>query len=138
MRPRGCACFIECHSSMRFRPAHASPISLLPSRGTWAAVDAELHGGRDLPPGIWRLKQQGKSIGVMKIRFVGWMAKRPVREPIARLDDRGEPDTKSRTRVSGRQAIEPDKGVQLKPAVSRTHGDVRAGHLARERTAVAI
>ena len=58
--------------------------------------------------GAWRLKQQGESIGVMKIRFAGRMAKRPVREPIARLDDRREPDTEGSTRVDGRQAIELD------------------------------
>ena len=79
------------------------------------AVDADLHGGRDSPLGAWRLKQQGESIGVMKIRFVGRMAKRPVREPIARLDNRREPDTERSARVDGRQAIEPDNGVEFKP-----------------------
>jgi hypothetical protein len=74
----------------------------------------------------------------MKIRFVGRMAKRPVREPIARLDDRREPDTEGSTRVDGRQAIEPDKSVKLKPTASRAHGNVRARHFVRERTAVAI
>src|SRR5271169_5690826 len=95
-------------------------------------VDAELHGGRDLPLGAWRLKRQGESIGVMKIRFVGRMAKRPVREPIARLDDRREPDTEGSTRVDGRQAVEPDKGVELKPTASRAHGNVRAHRFVRE------
>ena len=93
---------------------------------------------RDLPLGAWRLKQQGESVGVMKIRLVGWMAKRPVREPIARLDDRREPDTEGSMRVDGRQDIEPDKGVELKPTASRAHGNVGAHHFVRKRTAVAI
>src|SRR5207248_2978477 len=42
------------------------------------------------------------------------------------------------TRMDGRQAIEPDKRVELKPTVSSAHGNVRAHHLVRERTAVAI
>src|SRR5208282_4376584 len=74
----------------------------------------------------------------MKIRFVGRMAKRPVRKPIARLDDGREPDTQRSTRVDGRQTIEPHKGVQLKPTASRAHGNVRAHHFVRNRTAVAI
>ena len=36
------------------------------------------------------------------------------------------------------QAIEPDGGIELKPAVSRTHGNPRAHHFVGERTAVAI
>src|SRR5208282_5375410 len=62
----------------------------------------------------------------------------PVREPIARLDDRREPDTEGSMRVDGRQDIEPDKGVELKPTASRAHGNVGAHHFVRERTAVAI
>jgi len=38
----------------------------------------------------------------------------------------------------GRQAIEPDKGVELKPTVGSAHGNVRAHHFVRERTTVAI
>ena len=41
-------------------------------------------------------------------------------------------------RVDRRQAIEPDKGVELKPTDSRVYGYVRAHRLVRERTAVAI
>jgi hypothetical protein len=41
-------------------------------------------------------------------------------------------------RVDGRQDIEPDKGVELKPTASRAHGNVGAHHFVRKRTAVAI
>jgi hypothetical protein len=51
------------------------------SKPNFTAVENLLFGAR-------RLKQQGESIGIMKIRFVDQMAKRPIREPIARLDDR--------------------------------------------------
>ena len=92
----------------------------------------------DLPLGVWWLKQQGESLGVMEIGFVDRMAKRPLREPIACLDDRRDPDTEGSTRVDGRQDIEPDKGVELKPTAGRAHGNVRAHHFVRENTAVAI
>src|SRR3984893_1499031 len=74
----------------------------------------------------------------MKVRFVGRMAKRPVRNPIARLDHRREPDTEGSTRMDGRQAIEPDNGVELKPTATSAQRNVRAHHFVRERTAVAI
>ncbi len=101
-------------------------------------IAAELHGGRDLPVGARWLKQQDESIGVMKIRFVGRMVNRPVREPIACLDDRREPETKGCMRVDSRQDIEPDQRVQLEPTASRSHGDVWAHPFVRERPAVAI
>src|SRR5271167_1934371 len=41
-------------------------------------------------------------------------------------------------RVEGRQAIEPDKCVELKPIAGRACGDLRAHHFVRDRTAVAI
>jgi hypothetical protein len=106
------------------------------ARSPRSARRGNLQGGRNLR--ARRLKQQGESIGVMKIRFVGRMAKRPIREPIARLDDRREPDTKGSTRVDDREAVEPDKSVELKPTASRAHCNVRLHHFVRDRTAVAI
>jgi hypothetical protein len=60
-----------------------------------------ISGFRHLPLGARRLEQQREAIGVVKIRFVGRMAKRPIRETLARLDDRRESDTKGSTRVDG-------------------------------------
>src|SRR6266852_1334996 len=84
-----------------FIPNLAQPLDEVIGRG----IAAELHGGRDLPVGARWLKQQDESIGVMKIRFVGRMVNRPVREPIACLDDRREPETKGCMRVDSRQDI---------------------------------
>src|SRR5712692_7082987 len=94
--------------------------------------------GRGLLLWAWRLKQQRESIGVMKIRFVGRMTKRPVRQPIAGLDNRREPDSQSSSRVNGRQTFEPHQGVELEPTASGTHRDVRAHNFVRNRTSVAI
>ena len=41
-------------------------------------------------------------------------------------------------RVNGRQAIEPDKGVELKSTASRAHRSMRAHNFVRQRTAVTI
>lgn len=130
------------HFSTRFRlvsvVAHFNHVGINPLRSPPRNGHAELHDTRDPLPGAWRLEQQSESIGVMKIRLVGRMANGPVRKPIARLDDRREPDTEGSARVDGRQAIEPDKGIELKPAAGRAHGNMRAHPFVRKRTAVAI
>ena len=64
-----------------------------------------------------RLEQQCETVGIMKIRLVGPMAKRPIREPIARFDDRREPEADRRARMDRRQCIEPDTTFELKPVV---------------------
>ena len=66
------------------------------------------------------------------------MAKRPVGKPIARFDDRGEPDTQQRTRVDRRQTIERDHGVELELISSGADRNIRVQRFVRDRIAVAI
>lgn len=74
----------------------------------------------------------------MEIRFVDRMTKRPVRDPIARLDDRRESEAEGRIPVDAGQELEPDSGVHLKPTTSGVHCDVRTHRIVRQKTTVAI
>src|SRR5690242_21725261 len=74
----------------------------------------------------------------MKVGLVGKMNERPVRETIAALDDRCEPDAQRRAQVCGAKAVEPNDGVELEPRRAASRRDSRTHRFVRERAAVAI